>query len=119
MHQRYTRMAMWRHWLIAILLMSQFAFGWYLNDIPRGVPVRGYFVNLHKSSGCDSNWCAEFRGLVPRKRHPIGMPFAVGPVYPQGQHMFSVWYEPPAAREFQPLLHYVAVRALDLARANG
>ncbi len=51
MDQRYTHTAMWLHWLIAILLMSQFAFGWYLSDIPRGVPARSYFVNLHKSSG--------------------------------------------------------------------
>lgn len=39
------------HWLVALLLLSQFAFGWYLQDIPRGVPARGYFVNLHKSTG--------------------------------------------------------------------
>ncbi len=51
MDQRYTRTAMFLHWLIAILLMGQFAFGWYLNEIPRGVPARGYFVNLHKSTG--------------------------------------------------------------------
>jgi cytochrome b561 len=51
MDQRYTRTAMTLHWLIAILLVSQFAFGWYLSEIPRGVPARGYFVNLHKSFG--------------------------------------------------------------------
>jgi cytochrome b561 len=51
MNQRYTRTAMLLHWLIAILLLGQFAFGWYLNTIPRGVPERGYFVNLHKSTG--------------------------------------------------------------------
>ena len=51
MDQRYTRTAMLLHWLIAILLVSQFAFGWVLNDIPLGVPARGYFVNLHKSTG--------------------------------------------------------------------
>lgn len=51
MDQRYTRTAMTLHWLIALLLVSQFAFGWYLSDIPRGVPARGYFVNLHKSTG--------------------------------------------------------------------
>lgn len=51
MDQRYTRTAMFLHWLIAILLLSQFAFGWYLNDVPRGTPARGYFVNLHKSTG--------------------------------------------------------------------
>lgn len=48
---RYTRTAMLLHWLIAILLLSQFAFGWYLTDVPRGTPARGYFVNLHKSTG--------------------------------------------------------------------
>jgi cytochrome b561 len=51
MEQPYTRTAMLLHWLIAILLLSQFAFGWYLNGIPRGTPARGYFVNLHKSTG--------------------------------------------------------------------
>ena len=51
MEQRYTRTAMFLHWLIAMLLLGQFAFGWYLDDIPRGVPARGYYVNLHKSTG--------------------------------------------------------------------
>jgi cytochrome b561 len=39
------------HWLIAIVLLGQFAFGWWLNDIPRNTPARGYFVNRHKSTG--------------------------------------------------------------------
>lgn len=47
----YTRTAMALHWLIALLLLGQFAFGWYLGEIPRGTPARGYFVNLHKSTG--------------------------------------------------------------------
>jgi cytochrome b561 len=51
MDQRYTRTAMTLHWLIAILLLSQFALGWYVSDIPRGIPARGYFINLHKSCG--------------------------------------------------------------------
>jgi len=51
MEQRYSRTAMFLHWLVAILLLGQFAFGWYLNDIPRGIPARGYYVNLHKSTG--------------------------------------------------------------------
>ncbi len=51
MVQQYTRTAIWLHWSIAILLLSQFAFGWYLQEIPRGVPERSYFVNLHKSTG--------------------------------------------------------------------
>lgn len=48
---RYTRTAILLHWLIAILLLGQFAFGWYLGEIPRGTPDRSYFVNLHKSTG--------------------------------------------------------------------
>ena len=51
MEARYTRTAMLLHWLVALLLLGQFAFGWYLETIPRGVPARGYFVNLHKSTG--------------------------------------------------------------------
>lgn len=51
MDERYTRTAMLLHWLVALLLLGQFAFGWYLQEIPRGVPARGYFVNLHKSTG--------------------------------------------------------------------
>ena len=48
---RYTGTAIALHWLIALLLLSQFAFGLMLNDIPRGTPERGFYVNLHKSSG--------------------------------------------------------------------
>ena len=48
---RYTRVAIALHWLIALLLIGQFAFGWYLHEIPRGVAERGYFVNIHKSTG--------------------------------------------------------------------
>ena len=51
MKARYNGMAMGLHWLVALLLVSQFALGWYLEGIPRGVPARGYFVNLHKSTG--------------------------------------------------------------------
>jgi cytochrome b561 len=47
MQTRYTRTAMLLHWLVALLLLGQFAFGWYLETIP----ARGYFVNLHKSTG--------------------------------------------------------------------
>jgi cytochrome b561 len=39
------------HWLIATLLFGQIAFGWFLESIPRGVPMRGPYVNLHKSTG--------------------------------------------------------------------
>lgn len=48
---RYTLVAMLLHWLIALCLAGQFILGWYLEGIPRGVPERGYFVNIHKSTG--------------------------------------------------------------------
>jgi cytochrome b561 len=51
MHARYTTTAIALHWLIAALLLGQFAFGLLLNDIPRGTPARGLYVNWHKSSG--------------------------------------------------------------------
>lgn len=47
----YGRIAMGLHWVIAVLLLAQFAFGWWLGDIARGTPARGYFINLHKSTG--------------------------------------------------------------------
>ncbi|HEX9171165.1 MAG TPA: cytochrome b [Telluria sp.] len=48
---RYTGTAIALHWLVALLLLGQFGFGLTLEDIPRGTPERGYFVNLHKSIG--------------------------------------------------------------------
>ena len=51
MEARFTRTAILMHWLIALLLAAQFGFGWLLEDIPRNTPARGYFVNLHKSTG--------------------------------------------------------------------
>jgi cytochrome b561 len=51
MQGRYTATAIFLHWLIALLLLGQFAFGLILSDIPRGTPDRTIYVNLHKSSG--------------------------------------------------------------------
>jgi cytochrome b561 len=47
----YTRVAIVLHWLIAALLFGQIAFGWFLESVPRGSPMRGFYVNLHKSTG--------------------------------------------------------------------
>ncbi len=47
----YTRTAIALHWLLAALILGQIAFGWYLDDIPRGTPARSVYVNLHKSTG--------------------------------------------------------------------
>lgn len=48
---RYTGTAIALHWVVALLLLGQYAFGLLLDDIPRGTPARGYYVNLHKSTG--------------------------------------------------------------------
>ena len=48
---RYNAVAILLHWLIAVCLFGQIAFGWYLETIPRGTPLRGPYVNLHKSTG--------------------------------------------------------------------
>jgi cytochrome b561 len=47
----YTRVAIVLHWLIAALLLGQIALGWFLETVPRGTPMRGVYVNLHKSTG--------------------------------------------------------------------
>ena len=49
--ERYTRTAMVLHWLIALAVLGQIGFGWYLQGIPRGTPDRTVFVNYHKSIG--------------------------------------------------------------------
>lgn len=51
MDAHYTRTAVWLHWLIALCLLGQVLFGWYLTGVPRGTPDRSIFVNLHKSTG--------------------------------------------------------------------
>jgi cytochrome b561 len=48
---RYTRVAIVLHWLVALLIFGQIAFGWYLQSVPRKTPERTVYVNLHKSTG--------------------------------------------------------------------
>lgn len=49
--ERYTGVAKALHWLVAVLIFGQIAFGWYLQSVPRKTPARTVYVNLHKSSG--------------------------------------------------------------------
>ena len=51
MASRYARSARVLHWLVASLLLAQCAFGFWLDGIARNTPARGYFTNLHKSTG--------------------------------------------------------------------
>jgi len=50
--ERYGAVAVALHWLIGAALGAQIAFGFLLDDIaPRGTPLRGSAINLHKSIG--------------------------------------------------------------------
>lgn len=51
MDERYTRVAIALHWLIALGVLAQIGFGWTLQEIPRGTPDRTIYVNFHKSTG--------------------------------------------------------------------
>jgi cytochrome b561 len=66
---RYGRAAIALHWLIALLIFAQIEFGWFLEQIPRGAPMRGFYVNLHKSTGLTIALCIVFR-LGWRLAHP-------------------------------------------------
>jgi len=48
---RYSRTAVVLHWVIALAVLAQIGFGWYLQTVPRLTPDRAIFVNLHKSTG--------------------------------------------------------------------
>lgn len=48
---RYSTTAIALHWILAVLILGQIAFGWYLQTVERGTPDRTIFVNLHKSFG--------------------------------------------------------------------
>jgi cytochrome b561 len=50
-HQ-YTRTAIALHWFVAALVVGQFAWGWWMQEIPKSPPgVRADAFNLHKSLG--------------------------------------------------------------------
>jgi len=49
---RYTRTAVALHWLIAVLFIGQFAWGWLMQEIPKSPPgMRADAFNFHKSIG--------------------------------------------------------------------
>jgi cytochrome b561 len=49
--QRYDKVAVALHWLVALGVFVMIGLGWYMTDIPRGTPARAFFYNLHKSIG--------------------------------------------------------------------
>jgi cytochrome b561 len=50
--RRYTRTAIALHWLVAVLVIAQFVWGWWMQEIPKQPPgPRAAAFNLHKSFG--------------------------------------------------------------------
>src|SRR5262245_29429253 len=49
--QRYDRVAIALHWLVAIGVIVMIGLGWYMTGIPKGAPDRAVYFNLHKSIG--------------------------------------------------------------------
>ena len=67
---RYTRTAITLHWLIAILVVVQFAWGWWMLSIPKQpAGPRADAFNLHKSIGLTILALMMLR-LAWRVRHP-------------------------------------------------
>ena len=48
---RYHRVAIALHWVVGLLLIGQFAFGLWMENVPRNTPARGFWINQHKSVG--------------------------------------------------------------------
>lgn len=67
---RYTHTAIALHWLIAVAVIGQFAWGWYMQSIPKQpVGMRADAFNLHKSIGMTIFMLMAVR-LAWRVRHP-------------------------------------------------
>jgi cytochrome b561 len=50
--ERYTRIAMLMHWLIALAMLAEIGLGWWMQDVAKSpVGLRAGWFNLHKSVG--------------------------------------------------------------------
>lgn len=49
--QKYSKLAMSLHWIMALLILAMFCLGWYMEDLPKGSDERSYFFKLHKNIG--------------------------------------------------------------------
>jgi cytochrome b561 len=103
---RYSAGAIVLHWLIAGLLFGQIAFGWFLESIPRGAPLRGFYVNLHKSTGLTLAVLIVVR-IIWRLRHPAPPLPSFMPAWERAVARWSHWalY---ACMLVMPLSGYVA-----------
>ena len=49
--EKYSNLAIFLHWFMALLIFTMFGLGWYMVDLPKGSPERTWFFALHKSIG--------------------------------------------------------------------
>jgi len=73
----YDRVAVALHWIIGLWLLGQVAFGWLLDEFPRGTPEKAMAVNLHKSSGLVLLLLILLRVLWRLRHAPPAYPAAV------------------------------------------
>lgn len=71
---RYTNVAIFLHWTVAVLVLVLIGLGVYMVDIPRGTPERAYFYNLHKSIGLTAGLIVLFRFWWRTKNRPPPLP---------------------------------------------
>jgi cytochrome b561 len=103
---RYTRTAIALHWLIALTVVVQFAWGWWMQSIPKDPPgMRVDAFNLHKSIGLTLFALMALR-VIWRVAHP---PPPL-PAMPQWQSRLA---------HFNHLLLYAALFAMPLAGYLG
>jgi len=76
---RYGPVAILLHWLLAVLVLGQIGFGWYLQQVPRNTPPRGLYVNLHKSTGMVIGLVILFRLFWRLTHRPPALPAAIPP----------------------------------------
>jgi len=70
MPERYDKVAITLHWVVAVLVLCQISLGWSMIDIPKNPPgLRAGWFNLHKSIGLTIGLLVLFR-LAWRIGHP-------------------------------------------------
>jgi cytochrome b561 len=70
MLERYDKVAITLHWVVAVLVLCQISLGWSMIDIPKNPPgLRAGWFNLHKSIGLTIGLLVLFR-LAWRIGHP-------------------------------------------------
>lgn len=65
------------HWTLAILILALIGLGWYMVDIPRNTPERGYFFNLHKSLGVVALLLAAIFVIWRLRNRPPALPDSI------------------------------------------